>query len=168
VAIALTTPTMQILIPFLFVFAVVFGMLELTHVFKNRAVEAVIAVALALFAATQPSFTTMLMTWLPSIVSFFVIIFFIAFLLELTGIRKAQTGHTEKAGLIGVSLLILFAIGGVALSQFGLSLPFIGGPENILFLLGLVFIVALFWFAFKIGEGVKVAPQQKKEKEEGG
>lgn len=159
---ALTTisPVLQAMIPFLFVFAVVFGLLELTKVFKNRAVEAAIAVALAAFAATQTTFTTMLMSWLPAVVSLFVIIFFIAFILELTGLRKART-QPEKIGVLGIVLLLLFAVGGVALSQLDITLPYIGGPQNILFAIGLIFIVSLFWLAFRIGEG-------KPEKAEGG
>ncbi|MBU5557847.1 MAG: hypothetical protein QW751_01535 [Candidatus Aenigmatarchaeota archaeon] len=162
-------PSMQALIPFLFTFAVVFGVLELTRVFKNRAVEAVIAFALAVFAITQPAFTTMLMLWLPSILSFFIIVFFIAFIFEIFGLRKKPEKihpeiyakeQAEKAGLLGVAIVLLFAVGGLALSQLGLSLPVIGGPENILFALGLIFIVALFWLAFKIGEE-KSPPKQE-------
>ena len=156
------TPTIQLLVPFLFVFAVVFGLLEITHVFKNRAVEAVIAIALALFAASQAAFTRLLLSWLPSIISFFVIIFFIAFVFELVGLRKAHTKHPEKAGLLGIAIVILFAVGGLVLTQFSIELPVIGGPQNILFALGLIFIVALFWIAFKIGEG-KEAPQKQEE-----
>lgn len=155
-------PSIQLLVPFLFVFAVVFGLLEITHVFKNKAVEAAIAVALAVFAASQPTFTTMLMSWLPSIVSFFVIIFFIAFVLELVGMRKKTTSPHEKAGYLGVALILLFTVGGFAFMQTGLQLPIIGGAENIMFALGLIFIAALFWIAFKIGEEEKPqAPQQR-------
>lgn len=141
-------------ISFFFILAVVFGVLKLSNVFKNNAVHAVVALAVAAFVATQASFVSILWVYLPSITWFFIVMFFIAFALELFGVRKGGRGEEGALqGMIvgGAVLLILLSVGWMLLQSFPVNLPVIGGGQNLIFLLGLVFIISLFWGAMKSG-----------------
>ena len=143
-------------ISFFFILAVVFGVLKLSNVFKNNAVHAVVALAVAAFVATQLSFVEMLWNYLSGITWFFIVMFFIAFALELFGVRKARPGEGEQKameGMIvgGAVLFILLSVGWMLLRTFPVNLPLIGGGENLIFLLGLVFVISLFWGAMKSG-----------------
>lgn len=157
--------TPEFLIPFLFVLAVVFGVLNLTNVFKSRAVSFVIALAIAFFAASYQPFTTLLWAQLGNITTFFIVMFFIAFLLEVFGVRKvAQRAIPESMAMQGAILFILLGVGYMIVDKIP-QLPFIGGGQNLLLLIGVIFILMIFWSAFKLGliTGYKPA----KEKEEG-
>lgn len=151
----------QFLIPFLFVLAVVFGVLRIGKVFKgNPAVEMVIALVIAFFAASYQPFTSVLFQYLPSITWFFIAMFFLVFILEIFGIRKPKEKEEHEKNLIiyGILLLILFSIGVSRLEGLAVQIPLIGGGENIALLIGLIFIIGIFWYAY----GIKAeAPQQK-------
>ncbi|MEM5872562.1 MAG: hypothetical protein QXD55_01745, partial [Candidatus Aenigmatarchaeota archaeon] len=86
----------QILIPFLFVLAVVFGILELIKIFRNRGVNFLIALSIAFFTVTNTSFVNMLWSYFGSITTFFIIMFFIAFTFEVFGLRKGQHPPTSS------------------------------------------------------------------------
>ncbi|HLE07613.1 MAG TPA: hypothetical protein VI933_03230 [archaeon] len=144
----------QFLITFLFTLAVIFGVLELGGPFKkNRAVNAVIAFAIAVFGASYGPFQTALWGVLPNITWFFIVMFFIAFTLELFGARKAGGGGLEGMITTAGVLIVLMALGWTILRQFPVQLPFIGGGENLLFLIGFLFVISLFWAAMKMGGG---------------
>jgi len=147
--------SMQFAIPFLFVLAVVFGVLELTKVFKSRAVHAVVAIAIAFFATSYAPFLTALWSYLPSITWFFIVMFFFAFILQLLGLRGKAVGmpgkETESLVVGGVVLLVLLSAGYMILQEFPIELPLIGGGDNLILLIGLIFIISIFWAAMKIG-----------------
>jgi predicted neutral ceramidase superfamily lipid hydrolase len=160
-------PTTQFLIPFLFVLAIVFGVLELSNIFKNRAVSAIIAIAIAGFASLYAPFVEVLWNLLPSLTWFFIVLFLLAFTLELFGVRRRKGGPQEalQSMLIsGVILIILFGVGFSVIESLPIDLPFIGGGQNLLVLLGIIFIIAIFWSAFRV-MGVVVAAQSKQQKE---
>jgi asparagine N-glycosylation enzyme membrane subunit Stt3 len=142
----------QSIITFLFVLAVIFGVLELTNLFKNRAVNLLIALALSAFAAGQASFTNMLFSYLPGITGFFIVVFFIAFAFEILGVRKRAPGQDTFEGMAvgGVVLLLLFSVGWMLLKFFPIEVPVIGG-QGLIFLIGLALIISLLWGALKAG-----------------
>ena len=141
----------QTVIASLFVLAVVFGVLELSNVFKNRAVHFVISLAVAFFAASYAPLMTTLWTYMPSITWFFILMFFIAFALEMFGVRKEKGVDIESMIVGGGVLLVLLSVGWSMLRYYPVEFPLIGGGENLLLLLGLVFIISLFWSALKVG-----------------
>lgn len=150
---------MGFLLPFLFVLAVVFGVLRIANVFKgNPAVEMVIALVIAFFAATYQPFASMLLAYLPSITWFFVAMFFLVFVLQILGIRGKSAGEKPEQSLIiyGILLLLLFSIGVSTLKGLP-TLPLIGGGENLALLVGLILIVGIFWYAY----GIK--PEEQKQ-----
>jgi len=71
--------SMQFMIPFLFILAIIFGVLQLASPIKNKAANLIIALAISFFAASYGPFMTILWSYLPSITWFFIVMFFIVF-----------------------------------------------------------------------------------------
>jgi len=154
------TLEMQFFIPFLFVLAVVFGVLQLVNIFKNKAVNAVISLAIAFFAASNSVFVATLNAQLGNITTFFIIMFFIAFVMELFGFRGRGKDYTESLVLQGGILFVLLAIGFMFQDQIP-TLPLIGGGTNLILLIAVILILAIFWAAFKIGVGAIPSHREK-------
>ena len=147
----------QFLITFLFTLAVVFGVVEISKVFKgNKAVSLIIALAIAAFAAGYAPFQTTLWNLLPNITWFFIVLFLVAFGLELFGVRRgsAVPGKEHEGMIVSAAvLLILLTVGWTVLQTNPISLPYIGGGQNLIFLVGFIIILSLFWSAMKTGFG---------------
>ena len=157
-------PTMQFIIPFLFILAIVFGVLQLVNVFKNKAVNVVIALTIAFFASSYGPFTSLLWSQFGNITIFFIAMFFIAFIMQIFGFKRPKDPREYASPMMlhGGILFVLLAIG-FAYSDLLPTLPFIGGGENILLLIGIVFILVIFWGAFKIGLFQMAVPKHEKE-----
>lgn len=147
--------TTEFLIPFMFTFAILLGVLELSLKTWSKPVKTIISLTIAFFATSYQPFTAALWSLLPSITWFFIIMFFLVFILEIFGIRKA--GQKAEPGTLviqGAILLVLMGTGYYIIRAFpGIDIPFVGGPENILLLIGIFLILTIFWTAFKIGQG---------------
>ncbi len=141
----------QFIVPFLFVFAIIFGLLELASPIKNKGVNVVITFVIAYFATSYGPFATILWSYLPSITWFFIIMFFLAFGMEIFGVRGKKGTKVETLALTGAVFFILMAVGWIMAEQFPVELPVIGGTDNLILLLGILFILMLFWGAFKLG-----------------
>ncbi len=143
----------QFFIPFLFVLAVVFGVLEIANVFRNRPVNMIISLVIAFFAATYQPFTSVLWNYLPTITWFFVAMFFIAFSMEIVGLGKKGALRSEGAEarviVLGLIIVVFITIG----VNYIESLPFISfiGAGNALFIIALVLLFMIFFAAFKLG-----------------
>jgi len=152
-------PDMQFLLPFLFILAVVFGVLRLSKVFENPGIELLIALALSFFAAQNPTFVELLFAQIGNITTFFIILFFLAFLGELFGFRKsAKAGEHENALMIqGALLFIVLSVGFLIADQLP-TIPIAGGitGQMLVFIVAILFVLGIFWSAFKVGE-----PEQK-------
>lgn len=151
----------QTLIPFLFVLAIVFGILELTDIFRNRAVNFIIALSISFFTITNATFVALLWSQFGNITAFFIIMFFIAFVLEVFGLRKRVAGRetsTDSVIINGAILFLLLSIGSLYINLIP-SIPFIGGGQNLLFFFVVIIILVIFWSAYKIGSGAR--PTQK-------
>lgn len=152
----------QFVITFLFVLAVVFGGLRISNVLKSGPAALLLSLAVAAFASMYTPFTTMLWTIMPSLTWFFIIIFFIAFVFEMFGIRKRKPGERPGAEAMVVNaaiLLVMLSVGWMLADIFPMELPYIGSPENLIFLLGFIFIIAIFWGAMKMGMMYPTAPK---------
>lgn len=146
-ALDLAVTQSQFFLTFLFVLAVVFGVLQLTKVFKSSAVNVVIAIVIGIFAASFQPFVTTLWTFLPAITWLFVILFFVAFILELFGLRKPHAGGEDKTLtmiLTGVVIVIFVTIG----VNFLPNIPAIG-TQNLMVLLALALMFIIFYAAFR-------------------
>ena len=153
--------TAEFLLPFLFIFSVVFGVLCLTNVFKNKAVDAVIAFALASFAATNTLIVESVTEFLPMAVAFFIMVFFLAFLFKLFGIKPEK--QTEMEGMVvgGGVLVLLLTLGYYVFDIYPVEFPIIGGGDNLIFFVGFLMIISIFWGTLKIGEQPRVTGSPK-------
>lgn len=147
------------IIPLLFVLAVVFGVLRISKAFKgNAAVEVIISLVIAFFAATFQPFTSMLFSILPSITMFFIAMFFIVFVLEIVGVRGKKAGDNVMNLIIyGILILILFVI----VANHSNLIPNLGiiSQDDLVLGIGLIFIISIFIAAYKI------EPEEKKRKD---
>ena len=150
-------------IPFLFVLAVVFGVLRISKAFKgNAAVEVIISLVIAFFSATYSPFTSMLFNILPSITMFFIAMFFIVFILEIVGVRGKGKGEPVTNLIIyGILILVLFTI----VASHSELIPNLGiiSQDDLVLGVGLIFILSIFWAAFKIGPGEQAGGEGKKQ-----
>ncbi len=131
-------------IPFFFTLAVAYGALQVSGLFKNKAVNMLIAIVLALFAASTQGLVEFIYTLLYPATVLFIIFFFIGFVYKFFKERK-ETDYTLMVVVLGLLLLLMAA--GVA----GNPVVPIGSimSENLVVLLGLVFIVAMFYASYK-------------------
>lgn len=146
--------TAEFMIPFLFVFAVVFGVLSFTNVLKNNAVNAVVSFTLAAFAATNTGVLAIITKFLPTAIGFFIVMFFLAFLFRLFGLKPDQRNTMEGMVVGGGVLILLLTLGYYVFQTYSVEFPVIGGGENLVFFFGMLLIISIFWGAMKIGESL--------------
>lgn len=151
------------LILFLFVFAITFGVIELTKIFKNRGVNFLISIAISFFAVTNTTFIAFIEPQLGNVAIFFIFMFFIVFVFEVFGLRGTRQRKPEEGMIINGAILLILLIFGFMHSDLIPELPFIGNGTNFIVLVVLVFILVIFWAAFKAGP--EQPPQQVKRGE---
>jgi hypothetical protein len=100
----------QIIVPFIFVLAVIFGSLRLVNVFNNKKVDFLIAIALAIFSITNDAFVSMLWSNFGTISIFFIVMFFILFVIQAFGLRDPNAKAQDKLLSLGVVLFLLIVI----------------------------------------------------------
>ncbi len=137
----------QTLIPFLFVLAIIFGVLEVTNVLRNRGANLLVAIAIAFFSVSNSAFVALLWSQFGFITAFFIIMFFIVFILEVFGLRNPKYGKPEGEGMFinGAILLLLLIFGFMHASSIP-NLPFVGSGTNLIALITLIFILVIFFF----------------------
>ena len=122
-------------VPFLFIFAIVFGSLRVANIFKNKKVDAVIAVALAIFAVYNSALVNFLWDQLGFVTLFFVFMFMIIFVLKVFGVGSR---NAEDAFTINIAILFILLSIGYLYSDMITGIPILGGGDNFLFAVMLV------------------------------
>ena len=139
------------IVPFLFMLAVVYGALEYAKVFKNRAVNAIISVAIAFMAMINTQVVSFIQAVIPYAAILFIIFFFIAIVTK--PLRKAGSGGSTNYEfliiIIVLILLFLVQMGGSGSPLSGMFNFGFLGSEDLLWGIGLVAILLIFWFAYK-------------------
>lgn len=161
--------TNEALIPFIFVLAIIFGVLEISKVIRNRGAMFLISLALAFFTITSTNFVSIFPIYAAILTPLFIIIFFITFIMQIFGLRRPRlpnepSREPEALIIIGAILFLLLSLGFIY-SNFIPALPFIGGGSNVIILAAVIFILVIFWVAFKAGReelGTQHTPQQPK------
>ena len=143
-------PALQPILPFVFVLAVVYGLLSMVDVFKKKSVNFLIALVFAFFAAGYQPFVTSFFINLGIVLWGFLIIFTIAFLLEAIGIRgkKAKRKPDVSVSIAGVVVLLLVTVGFAYMSE--INIPIIG-TENFMVILGLFLLFFMIYYAYEHG-----------------
>lgn len=150
-----TFQTTEFLVPFLFSIAVIFGVLEITNIFRNRAVNLVIALTLSFFAMSNSYFVNLLWNYFGNIAMFFIVMFLIAFVFEIFGVRKkGQPSGPDSMIINGAVLFVLLSVGFMYTDMIP-TIPFIGGGENVLLLVAVILVLAIFWTAYRLGSAPK-------------
>lgn len=136
-------------IAFIFVFAIVYGGLEVSKVFKNKGVMSVIALVIAFFAITSQITLNFLQEFLPIAVIIFIIVFIIAIIVKpFKSGGKFEIDFTLLA-VVGVLILLLLASGFTIPS--GNILP--GLPtSDLLTAVGVIIVLLILVAAYKSGK----------------
>ena len=100
----------QLMIPFLFMLAVVYGALDVSGVFRNRRVNALIALVFALFALTYAPAAEFITQIMPMATILFIILFFIGFVMKMAGKGLKQGEKRDFTLLIIIAGLILLVL----------------------------------------------------------
>ncbi len=136
------------LIPFFFVFAIVYGSLELTNVFKNKAVNGIISIVIAMFTLINPAVTTFIYGIMPYAIALFVVVFFIGFIRGLfSGDKKGDKDYTLPVIIVGL-ILIFLASQGDNISRWFPSFSFFGN-DNFVVVMVLLLIAIILYATYK-------------------
>lgn len=137
--------TTEFLIPFLFSLAVIFGVLEVTRLFR-KPVNFIVSFALSFFAIIYPGFVDFMWANFGLFAIFFIAMFFIVFVSKVFGMggKKSQ----DSVIINGVILLVLLSVSYLYIDSFP-SVPFLGAGQNLILLVSVVLIISIFWAAYK-------------------
>lgn len=143
--------SMEILLPFFLVLAIVYGALEVSKVFANRGVKAIIAVVFAFFAILNYQVVTFINSILPYAAGFFVVIFLIWIVLK--PIRGS--GGAGKKGMDPVLLIVILVLILILLARMQVTNYFpqssILSNENLIWVIGIIIVAIVLYKVFKIG-----------------
>lgn len=145
----LDASTLNFLLPFLLVLAIVYGALEMSGPIKNKAARFIISLVLAIFAATYEPAVVMINQLLPYAAGLFVVVFLLGFIKSLfRGEKGKETDFTLLAIIAG--LAAIFFAGPVGSGLFGTAASL--GPissENLAAAAGLLFVLIMLVVAYK-------------------
>ena len=151
--------SLDFLIPFFFIFAVIYGALEFSGVFKNKAVKAIIALALGFFAVSNADVVSFIHLVLPYAAIFFVVVFFIGFIAKPFRRKGKEGGQPSKRDpflllvVLGL-LLIVFAQLATPSSPFYPDISStILGDETVLWGIGIIIVIFMFYYAWTQSRG---------------
>ncbi|MBN2101624.1 MAG: hypothetical protein JW716_02005 [Candidatus Aenigmarchaeota archaeon] len=140
------------IIPFLFVFGVIYGSLEVANVFKgNRGVNFVIAAAVAIIAMSNYGMVEFIYSIIPYATIAFIIIFAIMFLKKtvFAGIGKVGGGKGVDFSLVIIILMLIFVFLGNVNQSALIDIPFVSNiDEGLMAILGIGLIVLILLFAY--------------------
>jgi len=147
----------EFFIPFIFVLAVVYGSLQVAGIFKNKAVNLIIAIVFAFFAASTGFVSEFIYSIFPYAVLLFIIFFFLAL------VKKSILGRVGKGGppdwtmwiVLAVLILLLLAAGQEFINDIISPLGISG--ESLLWIVGFIVIIGIFYMAYAMAHP-KAAP----------
>ncbi len=135
-----------LLVPFLFMLAIVFGALDVAGVFKNKRVNALIALVFAFFTLTYQPAIEFINAIMPYAIMFFVVFFFVGFVIKLV---KKETAKDYTLLMIVLGLvLLLFATQSSFIA--GIVPGFEQQSSMIITVAALILIGAIFIAAYKL------------------
>lgn len=140
---------------FLFVFAVVLGLLTTAKLF-NKNVNAALAAVFGLFSAIYEPFVSGIQTYLPIAAGILIVLFFFVFVKKLFEKKEGEKGvEPVPLAVVLISLLV------VLISQWDKVKGFLPAgidATNAGWILGIVAILIVIWAAYKYEPGQAAAP----------
>lgn len=139
--IALNPDIVYIALPFLFMLVIIYGGLEMASVFKNKRINVLISLILAVFAVSSVSVVEFIYSVLPYATIFFMIVFILGYLKNLVSNEKKDYALL----IIVLGIAVIFIAGQMQDSTLmGLQ------DSNLIGIAVLVFIILIFYFAYKL------------------
>jgi TRAP-type uncharacterized transport system fused permease subunit len=139
------------LIPVLFVLAVTYGALELSGVFKNKAVNGIIAIVVSLFTLTTPFILNFISQVLPYAVLLFLGVFLLKFVLSIfKGKKEEKADWTLRIVILGLVFIAVYAFQDQIGRMFGFGVT---TNQNMLEIIGIGLVLLIIYLAYKHGEG---------------
>ncbi|MFH0832099.1 MAG: hypothetical protein V1900_00025 [Candidatus Aenigmatarchaeota archaeon] len=129
---------------FLFVFAVIYGLLSSVKLFgeQNNRVSVLIALIIAFFAIMYSPLVNIFYEFMPIAAIILVILFFVVF------IKKLMLDGGGKDSLpIAVSLAVMLTVLGILWNRLGFSIGSISS-ENMLWIIGLAIVIILLFAVY--------------------
>lgn len=132
------------MIPFLFVLVIIYGALEVGGIFNKR-INTLIAVIISFFVMSSESYVEFIHSILPFAAGFFIVFFFLGFVISFF----KKTGGEKNWELIGIIALLLLVILTTQSENIEAIFPLTDILNNLLVLIGIVFIGLIFYAAYK-------------------
>ncbi len=129
---------------FLFVFAVVFGVLSYAKVFDDRRVNGALALAIALFSMAYEPLVLALTQYMPIAVGVLIVLFFLALLKKM--FTKGEGGGDKLPILVTIILLAMLL--GAFSQELTRFVPLGFDPTAVLWIGGLILVFLFFWFIY--------------------
>ncbi len=134
----------QFMIAFILVFGVVYSALSVTKFASNRNVNALIALAFALFATLNPNLSAFLWNVMPYAAILIVVLFVLRFFVDILEKGRESGGGQESNDFIGIAVLFAALI---ALALFHSSGMFrMADPElveNVMWATGVLIVIVI-------------------------
>ncbi len=138
---------MTFVLPFVFVLALVYGALEVASIFRNRMVNAIIAIVIAFFAISNAGISEIIISIMPWAALLFIAIFFVKFVLNI--FRPGTQGRDYTLVLAMLVLLGAFMVShGTELIQDWLPAGSPISEENFMIIIGVIVILGIILAAY--------------------
>ena len=142
-------------ISFLFVFGIVFSLIVYSKLLPNKEANILIAAAIAISAALYAPFQGFLQQIIPAATAVLIVLFFLVFFNRIiTGGKKSRDVVPLSVGLASL-LIVLAGIWPRVSSTFGISGI---STDTILGIIGLVVVVLILNYAYRLGLGGGAPP----------
>lgn len=139
-----------ILIPFLFAFAIVYGALDVSGVFKSRRINALLGLTLAFFAVSSQEVLNIIHAYLPYAAIVFIVVFFLSFIFSPFKEDKKEKDFTLIIVIIALAFLFMAGAGyGTIQNMFP---SYTVDLENFMYGGGLILLIMLIYAAYKRGK----------------
>lgn len=140
---------LSVVIPFLFVLAVVYGALEVSDIFKRKQVKLIISLCFALVAMTTGFITEFIMGILPYAIMAFIAIFFVGFALSFFRGKGGEKGERDYVLMAIVLILLLLFLTNYGIGFLEDYMPGIS-VEEFATGVGIVVILLVLYSVYKI------------------
>ncbi|HLD38773.1 MAG TPA: hypothetical protein VJB05_00490 [archaeon] len=136
---------------FLFVFALIFGLLSYSKIGEfNKKVNALLALAIAGFSVMYEPLVLAMQQYMPIAAAVLIVVFFFALLKKMFGKKEGdKSGDTVPLIITLAVLLLLMVAFGQGLTGF---LPAGMDPQSVLWGVGIIIAVLFFWLIYKTKE----------------
>ena len=139
------------IIPLVFTFALVFGVLSISKIFNKKEVNVLIALSMALFSLISEIYVKLLYAWLPYLSILFIILFVFVLLKNLLIEKKNGTKSAANWEML-ITIAILFLVFMTVYRSIPLPSGSMISSDDILLIAGIVFVVLILSVGGKLGD----------------